>query len=383
MTSVGREKGNQMHIKPFGIEMWMNEFEDHCKYNLAETCVKSMTIGELIEVSGKNTKLSEELANMKLTYGEITGSKQLRKNIASLYKNQTTENVMVTHGAIGANSLVYNTLISKGDKVVSVLPTYQQHYSIPESLGAELSILKLKPEHKFLPDINELKQLIKPDTKLIALTNPNNPTGSLMDEALLLEIVDIARTCDAYIICDEVYRGTNQNDPEYGTSIVDIYDKGISTGSMSKTYSLAGLRLGWITASPDILKDVFIHRDYNTISVGVIDDYFALMALENREKIALRNTTITRNNLEILDNWVKNERFFSYVKPNAGTTALLKYEFNIPSREFCIQILKNTGVLFAPGSAMDMEGWVRIGYANDPKILTQGLTVLSAYLDKL
>ena len=380
---MGREKGNQMHIKPFGIEMWMNEFEDHCKYNLAETCVKSMTIGELIEVSGKNTKLSEELANMKLTYGEITGSKQLRKNIASLYKNQTTENVMVTHGAIGANSLVYNTLISKGDKVVSVLPTYQQHYSIPESLGAELSILKLKPEHKFLPDINELKQLIKPDTKLIALTNPNNPTGSLMDEALLLEIVDIARTCDAYIICDEVYRGTNQNDPEYGTSIVDIYDKGISTGSMSKTYSLAGLRLGWITASPDILKDVFIHRDYNTISVGVIDDYFALMALENREKIALRNTTITRNNLEILDNWVKNERFFSYVKPNAGTTALLKYEFNIPSREFCIQILKNTGVLFAPGSAMDMEGWIRIGYANDPKILTQGLTVLSAYLDKL
>ena len=380
---MGREKGNQMHIKPFGIEMWMNEFEDHCKYNLAETCVKSMTIGELIEVSGKNTKLSEELANMKLTYGEITGSKQLRKNIASLYKNQTTENVMVTHGAIGANSLVYNTLISKGDKVVSVLPTYQQHYSIPESLGAELSILKLKPEHKFLPNINELKQLIKPDTKLIALTNPNNPTGSLMDEALLLEIVDIARTCDAYIICDEVYRGTNQNDPEYGTSIVDIYDKGISTGSMSKTYSLAGLRLGWITASPDILKDVFIHRDYNTISVGVIDDYFASIALENRKKIALRNTTITRNNLEILDNWVKNERFFSYVKPKAGTTALLKYEFNIPSREFCIQILENTGVLFAPGSAMDMEGWVRIGYANDPKILTQGLTVLSAYLDKL
>ena len=380
---MGREKGNQMHIKPFGIEMWMNEFEDHCKYNLAETCVKSMTIGELLEISGKNIKFTEELSSMKLTYGEITGSKQLRKNIASLYNNQTTENVMVTHGAIGANSLIYNTLISKGDKVVSVLPTYQQHYSIPESLGAELSILKLKPEHKFLPDINELKQLIKPDTKLIALTNPNNPTGSLMDEALLLEIVDIARTCDAYIICDEVYRGTNQNDPEYGTSIVDIYEKGISTGSMSKTYSLAGLRLGWITASPDILKDVFIHRDYNTISVGVIDDYFASIALENRKKIALRNTTITRNNLEILDNWVKNERFFSYVKPKAGTTALLKYEFNIPSREFCIQILKNTGVLFAPGSAMDMEGWVRIGYANDSKILAQGLTVLSTYLDKL
>ena len=316
----------------------------------------------------------EELSSMKLTYGEITGSKQLRKNIASLYKNQTTENVMVTHGAIGANSLVYNTLISKGDKVVSVLPTYQQHYSIPESLGAELSILKLKPEHKFLPDINELKQLIKPDTKLIALTNPNNPTGSLMDEALLLEIVDIARTCDAYIICDEVYRGTNQNDPEYGTSIVDIYDKGISTGSMSKTYSLAGLRLGWITASPDILKVV---AGIGIKNIGVRD------RLLGDKGTKVKMEVIRGNNLEILDNWVKNERFFSYVKPKAGTTALLKYEFNIPSREFCIQILKNTGVLFAPGSAMDMEGWVRIGYANDSKILTQGLTVLSTYLDKL
>ena len=101
------------------------------------------------------------------------------------------------------------------------------------------------------------------------------------------------------------------------------------------------------------------------------------------KKLQFEIHAITRNNLQILDNWVKNERFFSYVKPNAGTTALLKYEFNIPSREFCIQILENTGVLFAPGSAMDMEGWVRIGYANDPKILTQGLTVLSAYLDKL
>ena len=372
-----------MHIKPFEIEMWMNEFEDHCKYNLAETCVKSMTIGELLEISGKNIKFTEELSSMKLTYGEITGSKKLRSNIASLYQYQTIDNVMVTHGAIGANSLVYNTLISKGDKVVSILPTYQQHYSIPESLGAELSILKLKPEDNFLPDINELKQLVSSDTKLIALNNPNNPTGSLMDEALLLKIVDIARACDAYIICDEVYRGTNHTDPEYGISIADIYEKGISTGSMSKTYSLAGLRLGWITASPDILEDVFIHRDYNTISVGVIDDYFASIALENRKKIALRNTTITRSNLEILDNWVKNEKFFSYVKPKAGTTALLKYEFNIPSREFCIQILENTGVLFAPGSAMDMEGWVRIGYANDSKILAQGLTVLSKYLGKL
>ena len=369
-----------MYIEPFGIEMWMNEFEDHCKYNLAETCIKSMTISELLTLSGRNENITEELSKMKMTYGEITGSKRLRSQIASLFTKQTSENVMVTHGAIGANSLVYNSLVSKGDKVVSILPTYQQHYSIPASLGADLHILKIEPENNFLPDLSKLKQLIKVNTKLIALNNPNNPTGSLMGKEMLTEIVSYARSCGAFIVCDEVYRGTNQSDPEYGASIADLYEKGISTGSMSKTYSLAGLRLGWITANPEILQNVFIHRDYNTISVGMLDDYFAAIALESREKIAIRNTKIIRDNLSILDNWVSNEPNISYIKPKAGTTALLKYDFDIPSRDFCIELLEKTGVLFAPGIAMEMEGWVRIGYANDPKILTKGLSKVSEYL---
>ena len=369
-----------MYIEPFGIEMWMNEFEDHCKYNLAETCIKSMTISELLTLSGRNENITEELLKMKMTYGEITGSKRLRSQIASLFTKQTSENVMVTHGAIGANSLVYNSLVSKGDKVVSILPTYQQHYSIPASLGADLHILKIEPENNFLPDLSKLKQLIKDNTKLIALNNPNNPTGSLMSKEMLTEIVSYARSCGAFIVCDEVYRGTNQSDPEYGTSIADLYEKGISTGSMSKTYSLAGLRLGWIVSSTKILKMIFRHRDYNTISVGMINDYCASIALENREHISERNIPIIRGNLRILDDWVKKEKRFSYIKPKGGTTALLKYDYDIPSRIFCIDILKNTGVLFAPGSTLNMEGWIRIGYANDPEILKTGLEAVSKYL---
>ena len=372
-----------MHIEPFGIEMWMNEFEDHCKYNLAETCVKSMTLGELPDITGKNIDISNEIKAMKLTYGDIKGSEKLRALIAELYLNKSSKDVLIAHGAIGANSLVYNSLVSTGDEVVSVLPTYQQHYSIPKSLGANVAILRLMPENNFLPDIMELKQKVTSKTKLIALNNPNNPTGSLMDKNMLSKIVEIAQSFDAYIICDEVYRGTNQKGNGYGSSIADLYAKGISTGSMSKTYSLAGLRLGWITASPQILEQISIHRDYNTISVGMLDDYFASIALEHRDKIALRNLKITRNNLQILDNWVENENYISYVKPSAGTTALLKYEYDIASRDFCIQILENTGVLFAPGSAMDMEGWLRIGYANDPSVLSDGLETLSKYLKTL
>ena len=339
-----------------------------------------MTISELLKLSGRNEDISKELSEMKMTYGEIKGSKRLRTQIASLFQNQTSDNIMVTHGAIGANSLVYNSLVSKADKVVSILPTYQQHYSIPQSLGADMNILKLRPENNFLPDLTELKQLISNDTKLIALTNPNNPTGSLIDTKMLKEIVNFARSIDAFIVCDEVYRGTNQSGNEYGSSIVDLYEKGISTGSMSKTYSLAGLRLGWITATPDILEKIFIHRDYNTISVSMLDDFFASIALESREKIATRNIAIIRDNLAILDEWISKEPRITYVKPKAGTTAFLKYDFDIPSRDFCVELLKNTGVLFAPGSAMEMEGWVRIGYANDPKILIKGLQKVSEYL---
>ena len=369
-----------MFIKPFGIETWMNEFEDHCSYNLAETCIKSMTIGELLKLSGQNVDLASEISETAMTYGEIKGSERLRSNISSIYAHQKIENILVTHGAIGANSLVYNALIDPGDKVISIIPNYQQHYSIPESLGGNVSLLKLKPENSFLPDLNELRNMLSSNTKLISLTNPNNPTGSLIDGQLLEEIVTLAKTCGAYILCDEVYRGTNQVGAAYTSSIADLYDKGISTGSMSKTYSLAGLRLGWIATSSEILKLIFMHRDYNTISVGIINDYFASMALENKDKIAYRNQHIIKENLNILDRWVKKENGFSYIKPKGGTTALLKYEYAIPSRDFCIKILENTGVLFAPGGAMEMEGWIRIGYANDPEILTAGLEKVSEYL---
>ncbi len=369
-----------MHIDPFGIEMWMNEFEDHCTYNLAETCIKPMTVSDLLKLSGKNIDFHQEISEMKMTYGAIEGTERLRTLIASLFRKKKKENVLVSHGAIGANSLVYNALISPGDSVTSIMPTYQQHYSIPESLGAEIKIVRLKPENNFLPDLNELKNSLSSKTKLISLTNPNNPTGSVINDDLLVKIVELAISHDAYVLCDEVYRGTNQSGPEYTVSIADLYDKGISTGSMSKTYSLAGLRLGWIVSSQEILKMIFRHRDYNTISVGMINDYCASMALENKERISERNIPIIKGNLRILDNWVKKEKNFSYIKPKGGTTALLKYEYEMPSRNFCINILKNTGVLFAPGSALNMEGWIRIGYANDPEILKTGLQAVSNYL---
>lgn len=369
-----------MKITPFGVEMWMNEWETKCELNLAETCVESLTIDQLLQLSGKNSTDLSEMLPMKMTYGAIEGSDRLRDAIASLYRDQSWENVIVTHGTIGANMLVHKALVSAGDHVVAVTPTYQQHYSIPESIGAEVQQLHLREEHQFLPDLDALRGMVRDKTRLIALTNPNNPTGALIDRSMLEEIADIARSVDAYILCDEVYRGTDQHGDGMTDSIADIYEKGVSTAGMSKAYSLAGLRLGWAAAPVDVLEQIIIHRDYDTISVGMIDDHFAALALENRDKLLARSQKITRGNLSILSDWVEAEPLITWVKPRSGTTALLKYDLPIPSRDLCIDLLGQTGVMFTPGSALGVEGYVRIGYANGPEILKAGLARVSAYL---
>ena len=170
---------------------------------------------------------------------------------------------------------MHQTLVSHGDRVVAIVPTYQQHYSIPESIGAEVHCLSLKEENGYLPDLDDLRAIVTADTKLIAINNPNNPTGALMDRAMLENIVEIGRNADAWILSDEVYRGTDQSGDGMTVSIADLYEKGISTAGMSKAFSLAGLRLGWIVGPEEVIEATMIHRDYNTISVGMIDDYFA------------------------------------------------------------------------------------------------------------
>jgi len=287
---------------------------------------------------------------------------------------------LVTHGAIGANALIYQALIEPVDHVVSIVPNYQQHWSIPEALGAQVSKLSLRATDAYLPDLGALSDLCRDGVKLISLSNPNNPTGALMERPFLAELVEIARSHGAYILCDEVYRGTEQSGDLITPSIVDLYEKGIATGSMSKAFSLAGLRLGWMVAPREVLQKAMVHRDYNTISVGRIDDHFAALALENADRILARSRKIVRANLSILDPWIESGEGLSYVKPKAGTTALVKLGFDTPSASFCQSLQQETGVMFLPGSALGQEGHVRIGYAFEQELLRDGLQKVSDFL---
>jgi aspartate/methionine/tyrosine aminotransferase len=373
-----------MKISPFKVEQWMNEWETKAVYNLGETCVDSLRLGELLELCGEEAdEYLRKLGGARMSYGHIEGSPELRRGIASLYRDISPDCVIPTHGAIGANYQVIMSLIEPGDNMVCVKPTYQQHYSIPESIGAEVRVLQLTYAEKFLPNLDELSRLTDGNTKMITVNNPNNPTGSWIPNEITKEIVKIAERVGAYVLSDEVYRGVSE-DGEYMTSIVDLYDRGISIGSMSKVFSLAGLRIGWIATEDKDVKNICLgRRDYDTISCGVLDDMLAALALRHKDSVLERSKSILVKNRAVLDKWVRETPEAEYVRPVAGTTALVYYDKKIPSRELAERLIEEKGVLVTPGECFDMEGSMRIGYAYDSKRLRTGLDKIAELLREI
>ncbi|WP_352402732.1 aminotransferase [Pyramidobacter sp.] len=370
-----------MKIRPFAVEEWMNAYETGAAYNIAETCVSSISVDELFALTGANKReFLDAFCARRLAYGDIQGAPAFKRGVCKLYRTIAPEDLVTTHGAAGANHHLFYSLIEPGDRVVTVMPTYQQLYSIPESYGADVKIMRLKPENRYLPDLEELKGLVVPGTKMICLNNPNNPSGALMNTELLEQIAAIARSVGAWIVCDEVYRHLTQTD-EWQESIADLYEKGISVSSMSKTFSLAGLRLGWIaTRDRSALKACLSHRNYNLISCGMFDEALAAVALAHGDALLARNRAIVRANLAILDEWVAGQPHVRYVKPVAGTTALLHYDLDMPSYEFCEKMYRQTGAFVTPGDCFAEPYSLRIGYACDAATLKAGLAAVSEFL---
>ena len=370
-----------MKIKPFAVEEWMNRYEVGARYNIAETCVDSVSAAELFALTGEDAgAFWERFSARRLTYGDIEGAPEFKAGVCGLYKTVKPEEVIPCHGAAGANHHLFYSLVEPGDRVVSIAPSYQQLTSIPESFGADVQVLPLRPENGWLPDVEELRALCTPDTRLICFNNPNNPTGALMDGALLRQIVEIAKGCGAWLLCDEVYRHLTQEDG-WSEFIVDLYDKGISVSSMSKVFSLAGLRLGWIATHDETVRAAVVsHRDYDLISCGMFDEALAAVALRHKDKVLARNRAVVRDNLKVLDAWIASEPRISYVKPKSGTTALVSYDYDLDSRTFCDRMYRETGAFAVPGDCFGVEKSMRIGYANNAATLQAGLEAVSTFL---
>jgi aspartate/methionine/tyrosine aminotransferase len=371
-----------MKVDEFLVERWMNTYEHNVKYNLAETCVDPFTLAEFLNFVEK-TDFFDDFKHKQLTYGYIEGNPLLREGLASLYDDVKPENILVTGGAIEANFNSFYSLIEPGDTVISVAPTYQQLFSVPKSFGARVKILDLKPENHWLPDIEQLKELVDQKTKMIVINNPNNPCGSLIDEATLKAICEIAEEVDAFVHSDEAYRGLYIDPHDRVSSVADIYDKGIAVGSFSKAFSLTGLRLGWITSNHETTYQFMLRRDYTTISKSMLNEAIAALAVPYIDKILSRNNKIVRENWKTLDNWINKEPLIDWVRPSAGSVAFMEHHINLKASDICLQLIKEKSTFMVPGDCFEQPKYLRIGYGNNPKQLKKGLLQVSEYLEKI
>jgi aspartate/methionine/tyrosine aminotransferase len=373
-----------MKIRPCYIEHWFEKYDnDNTKYDLGESCVDSISLEELLLFAEEDpNEYMQNLKHIKMGYGkELTGSSNFKKAVCSLYKTITEDDVVSTHGAAGANHLAFNAIVEPGDRVISVFPTYSQLYAIPESLGADLQLLNVGRNNDYLPDLDELRNLVDSNTKLICINNPHNPSGKLIPEEMMREIAKIADSVGAYVLSDETYRFLNQED-QYTESMVDIYDKAISISSVTKVFSLAGVRLGWIACKDEnFMEKCATHREYNSISCGLLDELFAAMAIRCKDKILARNQKVIRDNVDIIEEWMEKYPQFSYTKPEAGTTMMVYYDFDIDPRELAIRLKKERETLIVPGDVFEIEeNCFRIGYGNSTDQIIGGLEQIADFL---
>ncbi len=369
-----------MDIRTIGVEDYLNVWEMSATYDIAQSTISSLTMGEILQLDGADgSSFYDRLNAQKMNYGWIEGSPEFKAEVARLYRTDIDpDRILQTNGCTGANLNALMVLVEPGDHVIAEYPTYQPLYDIPRMLGAEVEYWHIRREAGWQPDIEELKRLVRPDTKLICLNNASNPLGTVLSADMLNEVVEIARSVDAYILCDEVYLPLEDTDAF--VSVADLYDKGVVTNSISKTYSVPAARIGWTVSNKEVADRIRVYRDYTMICGGVFNDCLASYVLANREAVLERNRSIILRNRAIVQEWVDAEPRASWTPPKGVSVSYLSLDIPMEDEPFCLDLLKNEGVLLVPGSRFDLPDGVRLGYCAAEDTLREGLKRLGKEL---
>jgi len=371
-----------MKIETFALERWMTRWETVVRYDLAESGIKPMTVDELLTLAGRDSAL-DQMLHISLGYSEARGTEELRQLLAALYRDVTPDEILVTTGAIEANFLLFNVLLNPGDHVIVVDPAYQQLQSVPKAIGCDVSLWKLRPENDFRYDLDELEALVNVRTRLIVINTPHNPTGSVLTPAEQQRVFEIAERVGARVMGDEAYRWLTLPGREpFAGPVRDLGTRGISVGTLSKPFGLPGLRIGWITATSEIVQACWSQRDYVSLSPGKLNDYLATIAIRQREAIFARTQEIAAENLATLEQWIhERENLVSWAPPRGGLLGLLHYDIDVPSMELADRLAADASVMLAPGSAFGYEHFLRIGIGGDPATFREGLGHAASVLE--
>lgn len=354
-----------MKIEDFKLEVFFNKYEFTAPYLLTQSDCQSMNIEELLsyEIGAK-----EKFMTQNLGYTEVNGDIELRKQVASLFNTIDENDILIHTGAQEAIFNFMNILLDKKDHIIYEFPIYQSLFEVAKTIGCETSKWELEEnEENWSINLNQLEKLIKPNTKLIVLNSPNNPTGYTFKKEELEKIVEIAKKHNIYIFCDEVYKGL-ELDGIKRPWLADLYEKGISLGVMSKSYGLAGLRIGWIATKDAIILDKLTKmKHYTSICSSAPSEFLATIALNHGDEILQKNLKLIQKNIEIAEVFFnKYSTLFKFNKPMAGPVGFLKMKIEEPIEDFCDTLVKEKGVLLLPANIYFFKGnYFRMGFGRN------------------
>ncbi len=371
-----------MSFENFAMERYQSTFEHEVLFNLSESGVEPLTLAELLEISG--TSIESFLAT-SLEYNHSRGTPKLRERVASIYPGANAENVLVTNGGAEANYVLAWSLLSPGDELVFQTPNYMQVGSLANNFGVDVKPWPLREDRDWLPDTEELDTLVTDKTKAILVTNPNNPTGSILPESTMDAIVRAAERVGAWIIVDEIYRGAELEERET-TTFWGKSDRVLVTAGLSKAYGLPGLRLGWAIVPEDLVEGLWAHKDYTTISMGTMSDRLAAAALHEdvRPRIKERTRAILNTNWKVIEAWLQDRAdTFKWIPPKAGAIVYARYDLPIESMALAERLRTEADCLIVPGEHFDMEPYVRMGFGPELSKLEIALERCAMVVDPL
>ena len=378
-----------MRIETFQMERMQCLYEHEVEYNLSESGVDPMRVEDL--VGGKEA--TGRLLEQALGYGHSTGSWTLREHIAAFYPGAGPENVTVVNGGSEANFVTLWSLLDggKGERLACMVPNYMQAWGLGRHFGAGSDPFRLFPngsggQRRWALDVGELNRAVTKETKVILVTNPNNPTGAVLTEEEMDAVIRAARRARAWLVADEIYRGAEVRGAATSPTFWGRYDKLVVTSGLSKAFGLPGLRIGWMVAPPRAIEEFWRHHDYTTLSPGTLSERLATVAMEpsRRERILARTRRILRTNLPVLEEWIgERSDVFDYIAPVAGAIAYMGYRLPIRSTALVDRLRVEQSVLLCPGDQFGMGKYLRVGFGSDVEFTMKGMERVDAVLRQL
>jgi hypothetical protein len=370
-----------MPIELFAMERMQSTWENVVDYDMSESGVRPLTLRELVEMGFD----LESFMDQPLGYSQSNGTIELRERLAAIYQGAGIAQIEVTNGTSEANYLIALSQLRPGDDVAMEVPNYMQMPGVARSLGARVRTFRLRQDTGWEPDWDEFDAAVTPKTRLLYLSNPNNPTGAVLSDTAMTRIAERCERTGTWLLADEVYLGAEIDRPRT-MSFWGMSDRVVVTSGLSKAYGIPGVRIGWIVGPKALVSECWSQHDYLTIGPNKMSDRIARVAVEghNRERCYARTREILRHNLPIAREWIARfDGRLSWREPQAGAIALVRYDADTPSLDIAERVRTEQSTLIVPGTHVGLEGYLRIWLGGREEFLREGLRRIGAELARL